>query len=208
MQKRVPGQPNEPSHALAECNQQVVPNRYSSLASRVRVPCGFAIAAVYLLFAEPTLARLATGALVALGGLALRAASAGHVQKNRRLATSGPYAYTRNPLYLGSAIAAIGFAIAGGRWWFLLLFAVFFAAVYVPVMRREQAHLTALFGEEYAAYARTVPFLWPRWTPWRSPGAQTGQFDAKLYWTNREYEALVAFVVIVALLWGKMVWRG
>ncbi|MBI2819032.1 MAG: isoprenylcysteine carboxylmethyltransferase family protein [Acidobacteria bacterium] len=160
------------------------------------------------MFAEPTPARLAVGAIVALGGLALRAASAGHVQKNRRLATSGPYAHTRNPLYLGSAIGAIGFAIAGGRWWFLLLFAFFFAAVYVPVMRNEQAQLTVLFGEEFLAYARAVPLLWPRWTPWRGPGAQPGRFDSKLYWNNREYEALVAFVVIVAVLWGKMVWIG
>ena len=166
------------------------------------------MAAVYLLFAHPTAGRLAAGALVALGGLAVRAASAGHVQKNRRLAISGPYAYTRNPLYLGSAVAGAGFAIAGGRWWFFLLLAVFFAAVYVPVMRSEQAHLTALFGERYTAYARAVPLLLPRLTPWRAPGAKPAQFDLQLYRNNREYEALVAFVVIVMALWGKMVWRG
>ena len=182
-------------------------DQYTSLASRVRVPCGFAIAAIYLLFAEPTTARLVAGAVVALAGLAVRAASAGHVQKNRRLAVSGPYAYTRNPLYLGSAIGAIGFAIAGGRWWFFLLFALFFAAVYFPVMRSEQAHLTVLFGEEYLAYARAVPLLLPRWRPWRTPDPP-GRFDPKLYWNNREYEAFVAFVVIVAVLWGKIVWIG
>jgi len=183
-----------------------VSDQYSSLASRVRVPSGFAIAAIYLLFAEPTAARLVAGAVVALAGLAIRAASAGQVQKNRRLATSGPYAYTRNPLYLGSAIGAIGFAIAGGRWWFFLLFALFFAAVYFPVMRSEQANLTVLFGEEYLAYARAVPLLLPRWKPWRDPGTLSGQFDPKLYWKNREYKAFIAFVVIVAILWGKMVW--
>lgn len=185
-----------------------MPDRYSSLASRVRVPSGFVIVAIYLWFAEPTPVRLAAGAIVALGGLALRAASAGHVQKNRRLAISGPYAFTRNPLYLGSAIGAIGLATAGGRWWFFVMIALFFAAVYVPVMRREQAHLTTLFGEEYSGYARAVPLLLPRWTPWRCPGTPPGRFDPQLYWNNREYEALVAFVVIVAVLWGKMVWMG
>jgi protein-S-isoprenylcysteine O-methyltransferase Ste14 len=181
---------------------------YSTLASRVRVPSGFVLIAAYLLLAEPTPALLASGAVVALAGLALRAASAGRVQKNRRLATNGPYAYTRNPLYLGSAIGAAGLSIAGGRWWFLLVFALFFAAVYFPVMRREQAHLTALFGEAYAAYAREVPLLLPRCTPWRGQTGSTGRFDPQLYWNNREYQALVAFVVIVALLWGKMVWMG
>jgi len=185
-----------------------VPDRYSSLASRVRVPMGFAIVAIYLLFAEPTPALLAAGAIVAMGGLALRAASAGHVQKNRRLAVRGPYAYTRNPLYLGSAIGAIGLAIAGGRWWFFLMMALFFAAVYVPVMRSEQAHLTALFGKEYSDYARAVPLLLPRWKPWRSHGSPPGKFDPQLYWNNREYQAFLAFVVIVAVLWGKIVWMG
>lgn len=185
-----------------------MPVPYSTIASRARVPGGFAIAAIYLLFAEPTAARLLAGALVSLVGLAIRAASAGHVRKNRRLAVGGPYAYTRNPLYLGSAIAAIGFAIAGGRWWFYLLFAFFFAAVYLPVIRSEQAHLTNLFGEEYIAYARTVPLLLPRWRPWRAPGVPPERFDLKLYCHNREYEALAAFLVIVVALWAKMVWVG
>jgi protein-S-isoprenylcysteine O-methyltransferase Ste14 len=185
-----------------------MPSQYSTLASRVRVPGGFAIAAVYLLFAEPTAARLLAGSVVALAGLAIRAASAGHVRKNRRLAVSGPYAYTRNPLYLGSAIGAVGFAIAGGRWWFYLLFAFFFAAVYLPVIRSEQAHLTDLFGEEYRAYARAVPLLLPRCRPWRTPGASPERFDPKLYWNNREYQAFGAFVIIAAALWGKIVWMG
>ena len=174
----------------------------------MRVPAGFAIAALFAWFAEPTPGRLAAGAIVALGGLALRAASAGHVQKNRRLATSGPYAYTRNPLYLGSAMGALGLALAGGRWWLFLLVALFFGAVYVPVMRREQDHLTAMFGEAYADYARAVPMFLPRLRPWRGAAAREGRFDPKLYWNNREYEASFAFVVIVAVLWGKMVWSG
>jgi protein-S-isoprenylcysteine O-methyltransferase Ste14 len=179
---------------------------YSRLASRVRIPAGFAMAAVYLAFAQPSPARLAMGAVVALAGLAVRAASAGHVEKNRKLATSGPYAYTRNPLYLGSALAGVGFCIAGGRWWFFLLLAAFFAAVYVPVMRSEEAHLTVLFGEQYAAYARAVPLLRPRLTPGRAGGAPPTQFRAELYRYNREYEALLAFLLIVLALWGKMAW--
>ena len=183
-------------------------DRYSQLASRIRVPSGFAIATIYLLFARPTPLRLAAGAIVALAGLAIRAASAGHLQKNRRLAMGGPFAYTRNPLYFGSAMAAIGFSIAGGRWWFFVLFALVFAAVYFPVIRSEQARLTVLFGEEYVAYTRAVPLLLPRWTPWRPANAPPARFDAGLYWNNREYEALLAFVVIVLILWSKLLWWG
>jgi protein-S-isoprenylcysteine O-methyltransferase Ste14 len=182
--------------------------RYSDLVSRLRVPSSFALAAVYLYFAQPTLLRLALGMCVALAGLALRAASAGHLRKNSRLAVSGPYAYTRNPLYLGSALAGIGFAIAGGRWWFLLLLTLFLAAVYVPVMRREEAHLRTLFGEPYAAYANAVPLLLPRVTPWRGMANKPDRFDYSLYRYNREYEALLAFAAIVLALWAKMLWRG
>ena len=85
---------------------------------------------------------------------------------------------------------------------------VFFAAVYFPVMRSEQQHLTALFGEEYLAYARAVPLFLPRWKPWRVSGRVPARFDPRLYWHNREYEALAAFVVIVLALWGKIVWMG
>jgi protein-S-isoprenylcysteine O-methyltransferase Ste14 len=183
-----------------------VANSYSQLVSRVRVPAGFAMAAIYLLFAKPTPVRLAVGAMIALAGIAVRAASAGHVEKNRKLATSGPYAYTRNPLYLGSALAGLGFSIAGGRWWFLLLLAVFFAAVYLPVMRSEQAHLNLLFGDEYGTYARAVPLFWPRFTAWRAPGGRRQRFNPGLYRYNREYEALAAFLLIVLALWGKMAW--
>ena len=166
------------------------------------------MAAIYLVFARPSPARLIIGSVVALTGLALRAASAGHVEKNRKLAVSGPYAYSRNPLYLGSALAGLGFCIAGGRWWFFLLLAVFFVLVYVPVMRREEVQLTTLFGNEYADFAAHVPLLFPRLRPWRSEWVQAAVpgFNLKLYLYNREYEALLAFLLIVLALWGKMAW--
>jgi protein-S-isoprenylcysteine O-methyltransferase Ste14 len=182
--------------------------RYSQVVARKRVPAGFLLAAIYLLFARPTPGGLAWGAMVALAGLLLRAASAGHLEKNKSLATSGPYAHTRNPLYLGSALAGIGFSIAGGQWWFLVLLAIFFGGVYWPVMRNEEAHLRQLFGKDFDAYARAVPLLWPRLRPWRAAGASQKGFDWKLYRSNREYEALLAFLVIVLALWGKMLWLG
>lgn len=180
--------------------------RYSHLASRIRVPAGFLLATVYLVFADSTPARLWWGAVAGFAGLLLRAASSGHLEKNRKLATSGPYAYTRNPLYLGSAVAGAGFCIAGGRWWFFLLLGAFLAAVYWPVLRSEEAHLRRLFPEEFAAYARSVPRLLPRLRPWRKQGGAPPRFDWNLYRRNREYQALLAYIAIVLILWGKMLW--
>src|SRR3990167_2320487 len=111
-------------------------DNYSKLAARIRVPAGLLVGAVYLVFAEPTARSLLAGASVALAGLLLRAISSGYVAKNQRLATGGPYAYTRHPLYLGSAVAGVGFCIAGGRWWFFLLLGIILAGIYWPVIRR------------------------------------------------------------------------
>ena len=178
----------------------------SQIAARIRVPGSFVLAAVYLVFSRPTPGSLTLGTLVALAGILLRATSAGHLAKNQSLAVSGPYAHTRNPLYLGSALAGTGFAIAGGQWWFFLLLALFLAAVYWPVMQNETAHLSRLFGEAYVAYAHAVPLFWPRFQAWRPPGTQPQPFQWQRYRRNREYEALLAFCVIVAALWGKMLW--
>ena len=141
---------------------------------------------------------------MALAGLLLRAWSAGHLEKNRRLATSGPYAYTRNPLYVGSALTGLGFSIAGDRWWFFILLGVFLAAVYWPVIRNEEAHLRQLFPRDFATYAQSVPAIVPRLIPWREARPVQAQFDWKRYRKNREYQALFAYVIILLFLLGKM----
>jgi len=171
------------------------------------VRAGFLLAAVYLLWAQPTALHLFAGAAVSLVGLLLRTWSAGYVEKDRKLATAGPYAHTRNPLYLGSAIAALGFAMAGGRGWFFLLLGIFFAAVYWPVIRNEQAHLARLFPDEFPAYAQAVPALWPRLRGWAGRGPSV-RFSTHRYWRNREYRAFLAYVTIVLFLWAKMFLLG
>ena len=178
---------------------------YGERVARYRVRAGFLLGAIYLTWAQPTPGRLVLGAAIALVGLLLRAWSAGCLEKDQRLATGGPYAYTRNPLYLGSALAAFGFAIAGGRWWFFLLLCTFFATVYWPVMRKEQAHLGRLFPEEFPAYAQAVPMFWPRLRPWGG-SASPVRFGLARYRQNREYRALFGSLVIVLFLWVRMSW--
>src|SRR6266699_4788672 len=126
---------------------------------RWRVPLGFACAALFFLLAQARPATLVVGGLVALPGLALRAWATGHLRKNDALATTGPYAYTLNPLYLGSFILGLGFTIGSGRLWLGILFAALFLGIYLPVMRVESATLAQLFGESFQRYAREVPLF-------------------------------------------------
>src|SRR6516162_9871898 len=145
---------------MAEAAQAQTDGSWSRIARRIRVPLGFVFAAFYLWRARPTWWSLAMGGVVAMLGAFLRAMASGHVKKNEELARTGPYAYCRNPLYLGSIIMAIGFAIASRDIWVAAAIAVLFAAIYVPVIHSEEAFLRARFAE-YDDYARRVPRLIP-----------------------------------------------
>jgi protein-S-isoprenylcysteine O-methyltransferase Ste14 len=175
---------------------------YAAWAARWRVPLGFALAAAYLVFSQPTRLLLVAGGGVALLGLVARGWAAGFLDKNHRLATSGPYRYSRNPLYLGSALTGIGFATAGGSMVIILVFAGLFLLVYGPVMRREEQLLRQKFGAAYEGYAASVP----RFIPGRHAGPASGEsFNWLRYRQNREYEAALgfaaAFVFLVLKIW-------
>src|SRR5437773_10178000 len=113
------------------------PRRTGTWMQYLRVPLGFVCAAVFVLLAKPELVTLAAGSVVSILGLALRAWSAGHIRKNDALATSGPYAFTRNPLYLGSFLLGLGFTVAAARWVLGAVFVALFLGIYLPVMRVE-----------------------------------------------------------------------
>src|SRR5438128_10340916 len=147
---------------------------------RWRVPLGFACAALFFLLARPRPLTLIVGAVIALPGLALRAWAVGCLRKNEALATDGPYAYTRNPLYLGSLFIGLGFTIAAGRLILGAVFAALFLGIYVPVMRVEATTLAELFGEHYQRYAKSVPLFLPRLSPYRNAAAATQQVDSGL----------------------------
>jgi protein-S-isoprenylcysteine O-methyltransferase Ste14 len=165
---------------------------YARWAARWRVPLGFLLGAAYLVFCRPTVKLLIAGGAVAAMGVALRAYAAGHLVKNQRLAMSGPYAYTRNPLYLGSALMGAGFALAGGRWVLALAFVILFAAIYWPVIRREEDYLRREFGEVYDHYAQRVPLFLARFR--RPAGGE--KFQWKQYRKNHEYEAFLGYLAI------------
>ncbi len=176
------------------------PKPYADAVARLRVPSGFLIVAAFAWFSHPSVASLAIGIPVSFAGLALRAWAAGCLYKDRDLATGGPYAYTRNPLYLGTLLVAAGLVIASRSVWLGLLFTAVFTLVYLPVIQLEQQHLRALFPA-YAEYARRVPALMPRWTS----KAGAGGFRWSQYKKNREYQAALGFAVGAAWLAFKLI---
>jgi protein-S-isoprenylcysteine O-methyltransferase Ste14 len=177
------------------------------------VPLGFVVAAVFLVFARPSWETLGWGLVLALPGLWLRGYAAGYVKKNAELTRTGPYAYTRNPLYLGSMGIAFGIAVAAGavseaRWWLGVLLAVMFLAVYVPTILSEETFLRATFAG-FEEYARRVPRLLPRLTAARFVGEDVGagRFSAERYRHHREYNASMGAAAIYAALVLRMLLR-
>jgi len=171
---------------------------WSRVARRIRVPLGFAFALFYFWLAKPSWRSLALGTIFVVPGLLLRALASGHVRKNEALATSGPYAYTRNPLYLGSLLIGVGFAIAARSWWVGVILVVMFLAIYVPVIRGEEKFLRQKFTA-FDDYSRRVPRMFPRLTA-ASSCDEAGGFSLELYLKHREWNALLGAAAIVCVL--------
>jgi protein-S-isoprenylcysteine O-methyltransferase Ste14 len=169
------------------------------------VPLGFLFAAGYLWLARPAWSWLGVGTLFIIAGLTLRAAAAGHIRKNRELTTTGPYAYTRNPLYLGSVLIAIGFLVAARNPWIAGASLVMFFAIYLPVIRAEEKYLSSIFSN-YAEYAAHVPRLLLRLSPYNPSGGDVrGSFSHELYLKHREYQAALGSALMLLALIIKMV---
>ena len=172
---------------------------WQRIARRIRVPLGFLFAAVFLVFARPGWESLAVSLLLVLPGLWLRAYAAGYVKKNEELTTTGPYAYTRNPLYLGSMLIAFGFAAASQSWILTIVLAALFFAIYLPTIRSEEQFLRTRFPT-FHAYARHVPRLFPRITPAPASGSSAA-FSRERYRHHREYNSFIgAAAIYLALL--------
>ena len=193
---------NKPANALATTDWMT---RWRYIARRVRVPLGFVAAAVYLwrlLEAAPRPAAMFASLALVVPGLWLRGYAAGYVKKNQELTQTGPYAYTRNPLYLGSMLIAAGFAVALADLSFALLLVAGFIVIYVPVIVGEEAFLRSTFPE-YTAYCRRVPRLLPRLCVATSASAasgSSGRFSMGLYRRHREYRSLLGVLLLYASL--------
>ena len=180
------------------------------VANKLRIPLGFALGLAYLLLAPRfvTPLSLAVGAVVALAGLLVRAWASGHIVKNDRLATTGPYAHSRNPLYFGSFLLAAGFAIAA-HWSLLFMVALFWMVIYGPTMEKERRNIRARFPQEYDEWEQNVPAFVPRPVPWRSAeAAEPEPFSFPLYMKHGEWKAALVYVLALVYLAASMRWRG
>jgi protein-S-isoprenylcysteine O-methyltransferase Ste14 len=172
-------------------------SRWSKVARRIRVPAGFLFAAFYLWLARPSAMSIAWSLLLVIPGLLLRAYASGCVKKNAELTVTGPYAYTRNPLYLGSILMAFGFAAASRNLWIALALALLFVLIYGPTIYSEEQFLRSTFPA-FESYAQRVPRLFPRFTPAQMPGEAA--FSAALYRQHREYNSVLGACAVYAVL--------
>jgi len=165
------------------------------------------LALPYLYFSEPSTEHLLVGGLISFSGLLLRAWAAGSIHKDRELATEGLYARVRHPLYSGSFLLGLGFALAGGRWWIAALFAGLFAWVYRRTIRAEEEWLVLRFGEAYRDYRSRTPAWLPQL---RHPGPfnPDSGFRLRLLLRNKEWQAWLGAAMGFGLLWAKMYLMG
>ena len=159
-----------------------------------------------LVLAKPTWKSILIGLAVSAPGLLIRAWASGHIKKEKELAVSGPYQYTRNPLYLGNFILGLSVAIGTNSWWCVLIFAAYFLVFYPPVIKEERERMKRLFPEKYDQYKSQVPLFFPKFKPLFAAGAI--KFSWTLYKKNREYRALVGTIIFWAILIGKMLLVG
>jgi protein-S-isoprenylcysteine O-methyltransferase Ste14 len=177
---------------------------WNRVARRIRVPLGFVFAVLFLWLARPTVLFLLVSLALVVPGLLLRGYASGYVKKNAELTTTGPYAHTRNPLYLGSILIAFGFALAARSLWIATILIVLFAVIYIPVIRSEEDYLRSTFPE-FDTYAASVPRLLPRLTAAGGAASTKGVFSAALYRKHREYNAPLGAAGMYAALILKLI---
>ena len=173
------------------------------MPSRFRVPLGYAVGVLAFYWSRPAALSLALGVPLALLGEALRVWASGHIEKTRALASGGPYAHTRNPLYVGSVLMALGLAVASASPWTLLAVAAYILAFYPSVMSEEARFLREKFAGEYDGWAQAVPLFLPRLTP---GGPRSSRFSWERVRMNREWRTAVALPLLVALLFARGRW--
>jgi protein-S-isoprenylcysteine O-methyltransferase Ste14 len=180
---------------MANSRRYWFPKPYADAVQRLRVPLGFLLVGLFAWLAAPSRDSLLLGLPLALTGVALRAWAAGCLYKNQRLATGGPYAFLRNPLYLGTLLVAAGLVWATRRWELAVLFGAAFTFIYFPTIEQEEQHLRKLFPE-FATYAERVSLLVPTF----GSGFKGEGFSWRQYWKNEEYNALAGFAAGAAFL--------
>jgi protein-S-isoprenylcysteine O-methyltransferase Ste14 len=177
---------------------------WKEFTQKTRVPAGTILGILFLLLMHPSIRSLFIGAAITLPGCLLRFWAAGHIDKGNALTQGGPYAMTRNPLYLGSFAMALGVILGGQGYWLLPLFGAFFAAFYIPVMKAEADYLLSVYKQEFVEYSKRVPMFFPSFQKAKA-GASTFLWSRVV--KNREHRNAVGLVVAEAILVLKFIFR-
>jgi protein-S-isoprenylcysteine O-methyltransferase Ste14 len=170
---------------------------WEKLTQKTRVPIGTVLGIIFLILMHPSVRSLCIGSIIAILGASLRLWAAGHIDKGKALAQSGPYAYTRNPLYFGSFFMALGIILAGQGYWLLLPFGIFYGAFYLPVMRAEEQDLYKAYGDQFLEYSRQVSLFFP---VFRKTDAAASKFLWARVLKNREHHNLISLILVEGLL--------
>jgi protein-S-isoprenylcysteine O-methyltransferase Ste14 len=180
----------------------MINSRVKEVLNRWRVRIGLIVAIAVILFARPTWIALVEGIFISLVGLSVRAWASGHLRKEKELAVSGPYRYSRNPLYLGNFILGIGIVVGARSWWVLGLFVAYFGVFYPLIIRREKDRMKHLFPEQYEEYKKRVPSFFPSLKKRRFPSGI--KFSWSLYKQNKEYRAFTGALIFWLILAAKI----
>jgi protein-S-isoprenylcysteine O-methyltransferase Ste14 len=165
--------------------------------SRVRVRAGYTTGALALFFADPTRVSIVRGALLAVLGELIRIWASGHIEKTQRLATGGPYAHTRNPLYVGSVLMALGLLVAARHPLSITVGLMYLAAFYPVIIREEAKFLRGKFPDAYHDWAKDVPIFLPRLTP---RGPRESRFQVARLLANHEWRSVLGLVLLGAFM--------
>jgi protein-S-isoprenylcysteine O-methyltransferase Ste14 len=173
-------------------------------AQRMRVSAGTALGVVFLVFMHPSIRSLWIGGIIALFGALIRIWAAGHIEKGRELTRTGPYAFTRNPLYFGSFMMALGVLIAGQGYWLLPVFGLFFVLFYYPAMKAEEQELLNSHGQAFVEYSKAVPFFFPG--RFSAAGSCSSSFLWERVIRNREHRTFAGLLVAEAFLVFRLIY--
>ncbi len=177
--------------------------KIKEIALRWRVRVGLMATILALIFANPSFLSFFVSLAVCLLGLFLRTWAAGHLRKDKELTVSGPYSYTRNPLYLGNLVIGIGVIIASRSLWVLLIFTFYFLFFYPLLIKEEREKMKRLFPQEYDQYGKQVPLLFPSQRTFSF--SEKAKFSWELYWNNKEWRALAGSGLLWLFLFGKFI---
>jgi protein-S-isoprenylcysteine O-methyltransferase Ste14 len=174
---------------------------FQETMNRLRVRAGLFLAVAVILLARPTWSSILLGILISFLGLVIRAWASGHLRKEKALAVSGPYRYSRNPLYVGNFLLGIGITAGARSWWVLGLCIAYYAIFYPMIIRRERERMKNLFPQQYIEYGKKVPLFFPSL---RKHLPANGRFRWSLYKRNKEYRALLGTVLVWLVLVAKL----